>query len=177
MKKTLRLAIALLMIFSPFCVAQTPEEYYKTLINTFDQAFNDKNEQATTLAWDQLNADPQAKEYMNANYPVTASNFRSTQTVIESTQALQKFDRNYPQPIQFPQMPQRPAFYSKPTNQDAVATHPNNLQPSVQETHAQRLNAPLPDNQTKAANQPNQNMPSNQDYIQGQVNRMNQTEQ
>jgi hypothetical protein len=175
MKKILLLILMITFSLSIPCFAQTAEDYYTTMIDNFAQAVKDKDEEAITLAWTQLNADPQAKEYMDVHYPVIAADFRLTQTVIESNQVLQKVQSTYPQPIQFPQRPQRPTFFKPLTNEDTVIARPNNLQPTNQEIQQRLLNAPPPDNQTTAANLPNQNRQSNQDFIQGRLNRLMQT--
>ncbi len=156
-------------------LAQTPKGYNTILIDNFAQAVKNNDEDNIAATWAQLNADAQAKEYMDANNPVVAADFRLTQTIIESTYFLIKFNKNYPGPVEFPQRPQLPSFFKQETNADTVIRKPNNLEPTIQETTRQQLNAPPPDNQTTAANLPNQNQQSNQNRIQGQLNRLRQT--
>ena len=90
---------------------------------------------------------------------------------------LDQYRKNYPGgPIQFQHVPDAaaitPADGEAATNEDQTLLYPNQKEPSVQETHAQAMNAPFLDNRTSALSMPNQNERSNEDFIHGQLRAM-----
>ena len=173
MKRVLLPFFLILALSCPSAVV-ADEHQSISLMRDYQAALIINDPKEIVATWRKINADPDARAYMEKNSPWVASAYRLTAMSIKLSEDLAAYQANYPSsgtPTNVTVFAS-PAAIPLPTNEDLALRYPYEDQRSVQQTVQQRKQAPLIDNGAQTLNYPVQNERPNQDIIQSRVEHM-----
>ncbi|MBF0485124.1 MAG: hypothetical protein HQL16_01290 [Candidatus Omnitrophica bacterium] len=182
--KFIKYAVLTVIFLLNACLCFSQPIDYTRLTENYVQALKDRDHKAIMVHWKIINANPDAQEFLEENYPWAFEAYRLISMSIKLSKDLAEYKKNYgelttpeTEVFDLDRILQEILSEEEPipaTNATQALTNPNQNQPTNQETTKRDLNAPLIDNRHQALNYLNQDQPLNKDQKSNQEIMKNQ---